>query len=198
MGVLSLGIAAPTLAKGEKLVDPYETKKKNIKTDILVVGGGTAGTIAAIQAARAGSKTVLVEFGSQLGGTTTTGGVSFPGLFHAWGKLVISGIGWEMVEECVALNDDELPNFSIPHGQNHPKHHVYVNGPLYTLLVEDKCLEAGVDIRFYETPFKVEFKNDNWIVETVGKGTHTQITCNQIIDCTGNAFVTSMAGFNVV
>ncbi len=198
MGALSFGIAAPTLAKGEKWVEPYETKKKNITTDILVVGGGTAGTVAAILSARAGSKTVLVEFGSQLGGTTTTGGVSFPGIFHAWGKQIIGGIGWELVEECVAMNDDTLPNFSIPHGKSHPKHQVYVNGPLYTLLAEDKCLEAGVDIRFYETPFKIEFKYDKWVVETVGKGTHTQITCNQIIDCTGNAFVTSMAGFNVL
>ena len=120
MGALSLGIAAPSLAKGEKWVEPYETKKKTLTTDILVVGGGTAGTIAAIQAARAGSKTVLVEFGSQLGGTTTTGGVSFPGIFHAWGKHIIGGIGWELVQECVAMNDDKLPNFSIPHGRSHP------------------------------------------------------------------------------
>lgn len=35
-------------------------------------------------------------------------------------------------------------------------------------------------------------------METIGKGTHTQITCRQIIDCTGNAFVTSMAGFDVL
>ena len=59
------------------------------KADVVVVGGGTAGTIAAIQAARAGAKTVLIEHGSQLGGTTTVGGVAFPGLFHAWGKQVI-------------------------------------------------------------------------------------------------------------
>ena len=31
------------------------------KTEVLVVGGGTAGTIAAIQAARAGAKTFLLE-----------------------------------------------------------------------------------------------------------------------------------------
>jgi len=54
--------------------------------DVLVIGGGTAGTIAAIQAGRIGAKTLLLERNGQLGGTTTTGGVSFPGLFDAWGK----------------------------------------------------------------------------------------------------------------
>ncbi len=198
MGVLSLGMASSPLSAGERLAEPYEVRKKEISTDILVVGGGTAGTVAAIQAARAGAKTVLVELGSQLGGTTTTAGVSFPGIFHAWGKQVIGGIGWELVQECVAMNDDQLPDFNIPHGRNHPKHQVWINGPLYTLLAEDKCLEAGVELRFYETPHRIKFKKDRWIVETVGKGTHTQITCKQLIDCTGNALVTSMAGFDVL
>jgi len=198
LGALSLGAASPAVSRAEVLVQPFETKEKNIACDILVIGGGTAGTVAAIQAARAGSKTVLVEFGSQLGGTTTTGGVSVPGIFHAWGNQVIGGIGWELVRECVAMNDDQLPDFTLPHGRSHPKHQVWINGPLYTLLTEDKCLEAGVDLRFYETPYKIEFKKDKWVVETVGKGSHTQITCDQLIDCTGNALVTSMAGFNVL
>lgn len=198
LGALSLGIAAPSISKADVLAEPYKTKRKELKTDILIIGGGTAGTIAAIQAGRAGSKTVLVEFGSQLGGTTTTGGVSFPGIFHAWGKQVIGGIGWELVQECVAMNDDEMPDFSIPHGKSHPLHQVRINGPLYTLLAEEKCLEAGVEIRYYETPVKVEFKNDKWIVELVGKGTNTKISCKQLIDCTGNASVASMAGFDVL
>ena len=73
------------------------------ETDVLVVGGGTAGTIAAIQAGRAGAKTLLLERGSQLGGTTSTGGVAFPGLFHAWGKQISAGIGWELVRGTVFL-----------------------------------------------------------------------------------------------
>ena len=61
-----------------------QIKSSCINTDVLVVGGGTAGVIAAIQASRAGCKTILLESGSQLGGTMTTGGVCFPGLFYAW------------------------------------------------------------------------------------------------------------------
>ncbi len=198
LGALSVGIVTPSISKADVLAEPYKTKKKELKTDILIIGGGTAGTIAAIQAGRAGSKTVLVEFGSQLGGTTTTGGVSFPGIFHAWEKQVIGGIGWELIQECVAMNDDKMPDFSIPHGRQHPLHQVRINGPLYTLLAEEKCLEAGVGIRYYETPVKVEFKNNKWIVELVGKGTNTKIICKQIIDCTGNALVASMAGFDVL
>ncbi len=86
VGALSLGMVTPSFAKGEVLMKPYKTNIQNMNTDILVIGGGTAGTIAAIQAGRAGASTILIESGSQLGGTTTTGGVAFPGIFHAWGQ----------------------------------------------------------------------------------------------------------------
>ena len=133
------------------------------------MGGGTAGTIAAIQAGRTGAKTVLIESGSQLGGCTTTGGVSFPGIFHAWGEQIISGIGWELVLDAVELNDDQLPDFSkIP--KSHWKHQVAVNPAIYVMLAEEKCLEAGVDIRYYETPTSVKFENARWLVESSGRG----------------------------
>jgi hypothetical protein len=50
----------------------------NITTDVLVVGGGTGGTAAAIQAARRGIKTILVTEYSWLGGMLTAAGVSAP------------------------------------------------------------------------------------------------------------------------
>lgn len=197
MGSISLASFIPTMGLASTLVTHSDKKLKLIKTDILVVGGGTAGVIAAIQAARTGCLTTLVENGSMLGGTTTIGGVSFPGLFHAWGKQVISGIGWELVSEAVKMNDDELPDFSIPTGKQHWKHQIRLNGSLYALLAEEKCIEAGVQLRYYETPVNIQFTGNNWEVETIGKGTHTKIVCNQLIDCTGNASVTSLAGFNV-
>ena len=47
-------------------------------TDVLVVGGGTGGTAAAIQAARQGAKTILVSEFPWLGGMLTSAGVSAP------------------------------------------------------------------------------------------------------------------------
>ncbi|MBD2531339.1 FAD-dependent oxidoreductase [Nostoc flagelliforme FACHB-838] len=46
--------------------------------DVLVVGGGTGGTAAAIQAARRGAKTILVSEFPWLGGMLTSAGVSVP------------------------------------------------------------------------------------------------------------------------
>ena len=46
--------------------------------DVIIIGGGTAGVIAAVQAGRAGVQTLLVEKGEILGGTHTKAGISCP------------------------------------------------------------------------------------------------------------------------
>jgi hypothetical protein len=201
LGAFSLGAVTPALSQSEELRAPHSLKESQIETDVLVIGGGTAGMVAAIQAGRAGVRTTIVENGSQLGGTTTTGGVVFPGIFHAWGKQIIAGIGWELVNEAVDLDGGELPNFSIiPNNTTvrHWRHQVAVNGPLYAMLAEEKCLDAGVQIRYYETPQDISFKNGRWRVKTIGKGVVCEIHCQQIIDCTGNAYAAALAGFPVL
>ena len=115
-------------AESAPLLQRAEAADMDLTTpvDVLVVGGGTAGTIAALQAARIGAKTILVERGPQLGGTMTTGGVAFPGLFDAWGKQIIAGIGWELVQECVALDGGTLPDFSrVP--AHHWMNQIHIN-----------------------------------------------------------------------
>ncbi|MBK8501609.1 MAG: FAD-dependent oxidoreductase [Saprospiraceae bacterium] len=201
LGAFSLGAVSSALSKGEDLAAPYKLKKSKLETDVLIVGGGTAGVIAAIQAGRAGVRTTIIESGSQLGGTTTTGGVVFPGIFHAWGKQIIAGIGWELVHDCVQLDGGELPNFSIiPNNTTvrHWRHQVSVNGPLYALLAEEKCTDAGVSIRYYETPIEINFTDGRWVVKTIGKGIEAEIICKQIIDCTGNAYAASLAGYDLL
>ena len=195
LGVISLGAFSSSFH--ETFPDGVSGKIEEVFTDILVVGGGTAGVVAALQAARAGCKTTIIENGSQLGGTITTGGVAFPGLFHAWGKQIIGGIGWELVRETVALNGDKLPEFSAS-PVRHWHNQIPVNGSLYALLAEEKCAEAGVAIRYYETPVEIKFQNAKWVVKTMGKGVNRKIICSQIIDCSGNAFAAKLAGFNVL
>ncbi len=51
---------------------------ETLTTDVLVVGGGTGGVAAALQAARRGAQTILVSEGHWLGGMLTAAGVSAP------------------------------------------------------------------------------------------------------------------------
>jgi hypothetical protein len=161
--------------------------------DVLVVGGGTAGHVAAIQAGRAGASVLLVERGTQLGGTMTTGGVAYPGLFDAWGKQVIAGIGWEIVKESVEMDGGTLPDFAkVP--QHHYMNQVFTNQFLYAILAEEKCEKAGVRIAYHEFPQVVKKGNKGWEVDCIGFGTKRRVNCKQIIDCTGGAEVCGLVG----
>lgn len=126
-----------------------------------------------------------------LGGNTTKGGVSFPGLFDAWGKQIIAGIGWELVRECVELDGGTLPDFSqVP--PRHWMNQVRVNQFLYALLAEEKCEQSGVRIAYYEFPVAVAPTPDGWQVDCAGFGTRRRVFCKQIVDCTGGADVVGM------
>jgi pyruvate/2-oxoglutarate dehydrogenase complex dihydrolipoamide dehydrogenase (E3) component len=59
--------------------------KENV--DVVVAGGGTAGHIAAIQAARLGVKVAVIEAGTMLGGTMTAGGVYMPNHFFSTNQI---------------------------------------------------------------------------------------------------------------
>ena len=183
-------VASTTVLKAAEKAESV----RSLSTDVLVIGGGTAGTIAAIQAGRLGAKTILVESGSQLGGTTTTAGVDFPGLFHAWGKQVIAGIGWELVTEAVKLNSDDLPDFTKPTGRQHWLHQVRICGALYAALAEEAAVKAGVQLRYYESPKAISATPTGWRVRLVGKGTEIEIVTKQLVDCTGNAAVVGLIG----
>lgn len=192
--LVKLGTASTGGAVAAHGKQPASAARRMIQTDVVVIGGGTAGAIAAIQAGRAGAKTVLVEAGSQLGGTMTTAGVDFPGLFHAWGRQIIAGIGWELVTAAVNLNGDRMPDFSIPYGTSHPKHQVRLNGALYAALAEEACVNAGVELRYYESPLSIERAENGWRVQLAGKGGLVEVVARQLIDCTGNAAAIALIG----
>lgn len=165
-----------------------------VTCDVAVVGGGSAGICAAVQSGRAGAKTVLVEASHQVGGTTTTGGVNFPGLFHAWGRQVIAGIGWDLVTNAVALGGGRLPDFSQPTGAAHWEHQVVVNIPLFVALSEEALAQAGVTLHYHAAPLRIEKADGGWRVTTAAAGDTRVITCKQLVDCTGNGAVAALLG----
>ncbi len=58
------------------LLVPVLSRAQIVKTDLLIIGGGASGTMAGIQAARLGTKTLIIEETPWLGGMLTAAGVS--------------------------------------------------------------------------------------------------------------------------
>jgi hypothetical protein len=162
--------------------------------DVLVIGGGTTGVVAAVQSARAGANTAVVEMTGQLGGTMTTGGVSAPAYFWGRDRQIIAGIGWELVTTTKELDGSPYPPFSEPNLRR-PSYHVSVNPAVYTLVAEQACLEAGVTLHYHEILTSLEENEQGWEVKTVGKGIWRTIHVREVIDCTGDADAVNLAGY---
>ena len=77
--------------------------KQILPIDVLVCGGGVAGTVAAVAAARAGASVLLVERYGFLGGNATAGAVA---QFNSWttasGRKVVGGLADEVVARLAA------------------------------------------------------------------------------------------------
>ena len=166
------------------------------KFDVAVMGGGTAGLIAAIQAGRAGAKTVLIEKNGICGGTMTVGGINKPGLFDAWGKQIIKGIGWELVTAALTLAGKKLPERFLDPDSNtrHWEHQIELNPLLYAACGDQALLEAGVDIRYHTMSGALQFSGNRWLVTLCGKDGLYDIESKVVIDCTGDANAVKQAG----
>lgn len=164
--------------------------------DVIVVGGGTAGTIAAIQAARAGASTLLVEKTGMLGGTMTMGGVNFPALFHAWGKQVIAGIGWELVVATRRLTNEPMPDFTAdgPHWFRH----VHVDVAIFAALCDRAVLEADAELLLHAMPAEVRWEDECWHVNVCTRTGLRSVETKMLIDATGDANVVQLAGLGIV
>lgn len=164
--------------------------------DVIVIGGGTAGTVAAIQAGRAGARTLLVEKNGMLGGTMTVAGVNFPALFFAWGKQVIGGIGWELVKRTLDETGEVLPDMTDP-AQPNWRRHIHMDVAIWTALADQAMLDAGVDMLFHTMPASVQRSDGLWHVQICTKSGLRSVRAKVLIDCTGDANAVSLAGLPV-
>ena len=167
--------------------------------DIIVVGGGTAGVVAAIQCGRAGMRTLLVEKNGLPGGTMTAAGISFPGLFHAWGHQIIAGIGWELVAEAAAESGLPLPDFSNWTGTSRFwRYQVQLNPVVYSALCDEKLLGSGVDVLYHTMVAEVKPEDDTVELRLCTLEGLRTVRARRVIDCTGDASVCALAGYEVI
>lgn len=165
--------------------------------DVIVIGAGPAGLVAAIQSARHGARTLLVEKSALLGGATVLNRVNLPGLFHAWGRQVIAGIGWELIEGVVAEDRVKLPDFSKYQELPHWRLQIPVNAFTYASHADCMLSDSGCDVLLHTLPAQIRRhkRKDYWLVRLCGKEGLWDTTGTVVIDCSGDANAVQLAGF---
>ena len=167
--------------------------------DVIVVGGGTAGVVAAIQSGRAGMRTLLVEKNGLPGGTMTAAGIAFPGLFFAWGHQIIAGIGWELVSEAAAESGLPLPDFSSPDATSKFwRYQVQLNPVVYSALCDEKLLDSGVKVLYHTMAAEVKPAEEAVELRLCTLEGLRTVRARRVIDCTGDASVCALAGYEVI
>ena len=166
--------------------------------DVVVCGGGPAGFCAAIQAARGGAKTALVEKSGSLGGTATTGGNPQVALFYAHGRQIISGIGWEAMQRLKKLGYAKIPDFSAT--EDHSVLGVDVDPFMMAKLMDDMCIEAGVKLfLFHNVCDAIKQTSDSEGDKLAGVVVNTKqglkvIEGKVFVDCTGDGDLSALSG----
>lgn len=160
--------------------------------DVVIVGGGLSGAMAAIAAGRNGARTLLVERNANLGGIIASGLVGPLQTFHTAGEQLITGLPEEMVQRL------------IKRGWS-PGHVYDMTGfvPTVTpvcaegvkLILEEMALEAGVDLGFHLTLVDVE-KNGQEIESLVlhSKNGFQEVKGQSYTDATGDGQLLYLAG----
>jgi len=162
------------------------------ETDVIVVGSGSAGSTAAIAAARNGARTVLVERFGYLGGTSTQVLDTFYG-FYTPGNVaykVVGGIPDDVVNRLKESNAAfERPNtYGAGTG-------VTYDPMLLRVVWERLALEAGVRLLLHSFCTDVTMEGNRITGVIVdGKRGLLRIAAPIVIDCTGDADVCFRAG----
>lgn len=166
--------------------------------DVVVAGGGTAGHVAAIQAARAGVVTSVIEAGTMLGGTMTAGGVYMPNHFFSPAGPVVLGIPWELYTKSKQVEGLPIPDYRRRRPVESPGYYSYINPAVYAAVAEEEAIRAGVILHYHEFVSEVRAEGDTWEIVSLGRGVRRVTRAKEIIDCTGDSDVVRSLGLKVV
>ena len=163
--------------------------------DIVVLGGGPAGIAAAVAAARAGRRTLLIERYGFLGGMGTAAGVTnFCGLHanvHGEMHRVVQGIASELLDRI-----DRLGGLNAPHLILGKIFAQAYDTAAYKIAADDLLAAHKVDILFHALGAGVVMHDERRInavmVET--KGGRQAVRAGIFIECSGDGDLAAWAG----
>lgn len=162
-------------------------------TDIVILGGGSAGIAAAVAASRHGSKVVLIERNSFLGGKATAAEVgTVCGLYHYSknenSKYLVNGFAKEFAETLLKKSGTQ------PLHNAEGLHYLPYNIDAFKSLCLQLLSDNNVSIHFNAVLKNVETENEKIVsVSVIADGKPLTIFLKSLVDCSGDSVISSAA-----
>lgn len=185
----------------KKIVETNEIGVKH-ECDVLVAGGGFAGIAAALSAARAGKKVILIEKSYILGGLGTSGLVTiYLPICDGCGRQVSYGLAEEILKLSVEIDCNGKRGYKNwilgegTRGEEDPRYAVDFNPAFFAISAEKLLLSEGVQI-MYGVNFVSAVTEDSFIKYAIieGKSGRYAIEAKSYVDATGDADIADRAG----
>ncbi len=158
--------------------------------DVIVVGGGTAGWVAALAAARQKKDVLLVERKGYLGGVLASG-LPINGFFDASQRQVVKGYADELVvrlQEFSGGTDYRLTDLWFG-GQ------VFVDPAVVKPALIEMCHEAGVEILMFSQVVDVVLEGNRvGSIVVQSKSSQEVLRGRSFVDASGDAALSHLAG----
>jgi hypothetical protein len=188
------------MTRTDFITEPQRQTPIVADVDIAIIGGGTAGIMAAVAAARTGAKTLVVERHAHLGGyfACQPGGAFGQSFQDMNGNLVIKGLPWEFMERLIAAGGAVGPREIEPPpgnewhiGQSRPVVHYEAVKTLAFEMME----EEGVQLLLHTLTVGaiVEERAVRGVI-VENKSGRQAILAKVVVDSSGDADVAAYAG----
>lgn len=169
--------------------------------DVVVAGGGTAGVVAALAAARQGAKTAVVESKGYFGGTAVEGGVTLHSYFNLWKafpgvekKQVVRGIPQEIIDRLEKVGGTS-GHAEATLGFDYDSVSTSIDTELYKLVAHEMLAEAGVAalLNTFTAGAVREGSRVRGVIAESHQGREL-LRAASFVDCTGYGDLSAQAG----
>lgn len=164
----------------------------SLVADVAVLGGGCAGVMAAVAAAREGARVVLVEREGTLGGTSTGVLDTFYGFWAPGdtGARVVAGLPAELVARLEAAGAAFVRPNTYGAGDG-----VTYNPEVLRWTYDELCAEAGVEVLLHGALTHVDTDRTRPAALVVTSGTElVEVLPAVAVDASGDAVLAHLAG----
>ena len=182
----------------------YQDKARQLpvkECDVVIAGGGTAGVVAALAAARQGARTVLIEIKGYLGGIAVEGGTGLHSFYNLWKAFpgvekrhVVRGLPQEIIDRLAAIGGT-TGHVEMIAGYDYDSICTAIDTELYKLVAHQMLQEAGVDVCV--NTMLVDAITDRSSIRGAiaeSRSGREAIYASSFVDCTGYGDLAAHAG----